>query len=124
MFQLDQIAQKTAKNLIASVCSQPFTPECNVYKVMNKIYLMSFELNGTPVLNLKVEPTHGEMLRDIYPFIGTGYHMNKQHWISIYQDHAIDAELVEDLIVNSYVLVISKLKKVERLALEMLKKNE
>lgn len=64
---LHQIASTYANQLTASECSQPFMPECDVYKVMDKIYLMTFTLNGIRVINLKVDPTHGEMLCDIYP---------------------------------------------------------
>ena len=91
---------------------------------MDKIYLMTFTLNGIPIMNLKVDPTHGEMLRDIYPFIRTGYHMNKQHWISVYDYDEIDRELIEDLIQSSYELVVTKLKKVDRQRIEILKSLE
>ena len=72
-------------------------------------------------MNLKVDPTHGEMLRDIYPFIRTGYHMNKRHWISVYDHNEIDRELIEDLIQSSYELVVTRLKKVDRQRIEILK---
>ena len=111
---LHQISSTYANQLTASECSQPFMPECDVYKVMDKIYLMTFTLNGIPIMNLKVDPTHGEMLRDIYPFIRTGYHMNKQHWISIYAGEKIDAPLIEDLIQSSYQLVTNQLSKKQK----------
>lgn len=118
---LHQIASGCANRLIASECSQPFMPDCDVYKVMGKIYLMTFSLNGISVVNLKVDPVHGEMLRDIYPFIRAAYHMNKRHWISIYAHEELDHELIEYLILGSYELVISKLKKVERQRYDILK---
>lgn len=105
----------------ASECTQPFTPECDVYKVIGKIYLMSFELKGISILNLKVDPTHDDMLHDLYPYIRTGYHMNKRHWISVHEDTDMDIGLVEDLIFGSYELVVSKLTKTEKLKIEILK---
>ena len=116
---LHQISSTYANQLTASECSQPFMPECDVYKVMDKIYLMTFTLNGIPIMNLKVDPTHGEMLRDIYPFIRTGYHMNKRHWISVYEGEQISKELLEDLISTSYELVVKTLTKVQKQALEI-----
>ncbi len=44
------------------------------------------------------------MLRDIYPYIHAGWHMNKKHWISIYEDEDLDPDLVIDLVHSSYEL--------------------
>ncbi len=117
---LHQLAKDVALSLVGSDCSQPFMPECDVYKVMGKIYLMSFRLDHRAVLNLKIDPTHAEMLRDIYPFIRMGYHMNKRHWISVYEDDNIDQQFIEDLIRDSYQLVTSKLPKIEKQRLALL----
>lgn len=38
-------------------------------------------------------------------------HMNKQHWISVYEDEDLDESLIKDLVLNSYELVVSKLNK-------------
>ena len=56
-----------------------------------------------------------------YPFIRTGYHMNKRHWISVYDHDDIIRELIEDLIQISYELVVTKLKKVDRQRIEIIK---
>lgn len=122
---LHYIASTYAKSLTASECSQPFMSACDVYKVMDKIYLMAFKLNGIAGINLKVDSIHGEMLRDIYPFIQTGYHMNKKHWISIYEDENMDPLFIEDLIHDSYQLVATKppQKEKQRLALLHSKHN-
>ncbi len=47
--------------------------------------------------------------------------MNKQHWILIFADEDLDAQLVQDLVLNSYELVVAKLKKVERQRIELLR---
>lgn len=111
---IHQIAQKIAEQLAASECSQPFGTQYDVYKLLNHIYLIAFELNGLPTLNVKVDPLQGEMLRDFYPFIRTGYHMNKRHWISIYTHEDVTVELLEDLIRSSYQLVSHKLTKIQK----------
>ena len=69
---------------------------------------------GAALSNLKVTPDHGAMLRDIYPYIHAGWHMNKKHWISIYENEDLDPDLVIDLVKNSYELVVSKLNKLQR----------
>lgn len=118
---MHQVARDIAQTLTASECSQPFGAQCDVYKILGKVYLMAFELNGIPILNVKVDPQHGDMLRDFYPFIHTGYHMNKQHWISVYQDDAIDTQLITDLVIGSYELVVNKLNKIQKQRLNLLK---
>ena len=114
MISLHATAAKTALALPETTCSQPFGDGCDVYKVMDKVFMLSFHLEGKAVINLKVIPDNGVMLRDIYPYIRTGWHMNKQHWISIYEDEGLDPDLVFDLIQSSYDLVVSKLNKVQR----------
>lgn len=117
---LHKIAHHTALNLPEVNCTQPFGEGCDVYKVMDKVFLLSTHLNGITICNLKVLPDDGVMLRDIYPYIRTGWHMNKKHWVSIYAHEDIDAHLVQDLIQNSYHLVVSKLSKLQRHRLELL----
>ena len=47
--------------------------------------------------------------------------MNKQHWISIFADDNLDEQLVQDLVLNSYELVVAKLRKVEKQRVELLR---
>ena len=118
---LHQIASFTALKLPEVTVTQPFAEGCDVYKVMDKVFMLTFHLQGKAAINLKVEPEHGAMLRDIYPYIRTGWHMNKQHWISVYEDKDLDEALIKDLVLNSYELLVSKLKKVDRQRIELLK---
>lgn len=118
---LHTLTSKIALKLPEVTLSQPFGEDCDVFKVMDKVFMLSFHLQGLAVINLKVVPDHGAMLRDIYPYIRTGWHMNKQHWISVYSDKDLDSSLVEDLVLNSYELVVSKLKKVEQERIVMLR---
>ena len=118
---LHQIATSTALKLPEVTVTQPFGEGCDVFKVMDKVFMLSFHLQGKAAINLKVEPDHGAMLRDIYPYIRAGWHMNKQHWISVYADDEMDESLVTHLVLNSYELVVAKLKKVERLRIYLIK---
>ena len=113
---LHLIAAKAALALPEVTCSQPFGEGCDVYKVMDKIFLLNSSLKGVALSNLKVTPDHGAMLRDIYPYIHAGWHMNKKHWISIYEDEdeELDSDLVIDLVHSSYELVVSKLNKPQK----------
>ena len=47
--------------------------------------------------------------------------MNKKHWISIYEDEDLDSDLAIDLVQSSYELVVSKLNKLQRQRIAVLK---
>lgn len=119
---LHKLTSSTALKLPEVTVTQPFGAGCDVFKVLDKVFMLSFHLQGQAAINLKVVPDHGAMLRDFYPYIRAGWHMNKQHWISVYEDENLDESLVQDLIRNSYDLVVSKLKKVERQRMALLRK--
>ncbi|WP_218947310.1 MmcQ/YjbR family DNA-binding protein [Acinetobacter sp. YH12142] len=121
MIALHAVAAKTALALPETTCSQPFGEGCDVFKVMDKVFMLSFHLEGKAAINLKVLPDNGAMLKDIYPFIRAGWHMNKQHWISVFTDDALEDELLQDLVLNSYELVVSKLNKGQRQRIELLR---
>ena len=121
MIALHAVAAKTALALPETTCSQPFGEGCDVFKVMDKVYMLSFHLEGKAAVNLKVLPDNGVMLRDIYPFIRAGWHMNKQHWISVFSDEELEEDLLQDLVQNSYELVVSKLNKGQRQRIELLR---
>ncbi|QXX86269.1 MmcQ/YjbR family DNA-binding protein [Acinetobacter lwoffii] len=118
---LHTLAAQAALKLPEVTVTQPFGEGCDVFKVMDKVFMLTFHLQGKAVINLKVEPDHGAMLRDIYPYIRAGWHMNKQHWVSVYEDENLDEALIEDLVLNSYELILLKLKKVDRQRIELLK---
>ena len=80
----------------------PFGPDIYVYKVAGKIFAILSETAGVARVNLKCDPQEALMLRDIFPAITPGYHMNKKHWISIASGTEITADLLQDLIQDSY----------------------
>lgn len=124
MISLHATAAQTALALPETTCSQPFGDDCDVYKVMDKVFMLSFHLEGKAAINLKVLPDHGTMLRDIYPYIRAGWHMNKRHWITVFADEELEEDLLQDLVLNSYELVVSKLNKVQRQRIELLRNIE
>ncbi len=115
---IQKIALETATSLVVAEHSQPFGFGVDVYKVLDKIFMMTMTYQGEKIVTLKCSPQESEMLRDIYPSIRPGYHMNKKHWITIYPGKEITKELVTDLVIASYELVISKLPKQQKKALE------
>lgn len=121
---LHQISAQIALSLPEVTVTQSFGEGCDVFKALDKVFMLQFYLQGKAVINLKVVPDHGAMLRDTYYYIHAGWHMNKQHRISVYEDNELDESLVEDLVQNSYELVILKLKKAEKVRIDLLRTLE
>ena len=118
---IQKIALETATSLVAAEHSQPFGFGVDVYKVSDKIFMMTMTYQGEKIVTLKCSPQESEMLHDIYPSIRPGYHMNKKHWITIYPGKEMTVELVQDLVTASYELVVSKLPKHQKKGLELTK---
>ena len=116
---IQHYALRFAATLTQAELSYPFGEDIPVFKVLNKMFLLTSTQQGQPFINLKVQPEHGDMLRDIYPSIHTGYHMNKWHWISIYAGEQITTELIKDLVETSYELVVKTLTKAQKQQLQI-----
>lgn len=95
----------------------PFGPEALVFKVMGKMFALT-DVESFSSINLKVDPERGVELRDAYPAVQPGYHMNKKHWITVLIDGSIPDKLLRQWIDESYQLVVAKLTKSQRSALE------
>jgi predicted DNA-binding protein (MmcQ/YjbR family) len=88
----------------------PFNETALVFKVAGKMFAL-LNLENDLSVNLKCDPEKAIELREQYPFIQPGYHMNKKHWNTIYIDGTISQEKLFDMIDHSYDLVVSKLPK-------------
>ncbi|EAW6184601.1 MmcQ/YjbR family DNA-binding protein [Salmonella enterica] len=95
----------------------PFGPQYDVFKVGGKIFMLFTEHHCHPVVNLKSDPQKSLVNQQIYPSIAPGYHMNKKHWISVYAGEDITVSLLNDLINDSWNLVVDGLPKREQLRL-------
>ena len=97
----------------------PFGPDVRVIKVFGKMFAtLSYRQDGVANMNLKCDPFEAMMLRDVFPGVIPGYHMNKAHWNTVMLDGSIPAGEIERMIDNSYSLVAKKLKRSERHFLE------
>jgi predicted DNA-binding protein (MmcQ/YjbR family) len=84
----------------------PFGPEAAVFKVRNKIFGLLMQEKGEARINLKCDPDEALALRDIFPSITPGYHMNKKHWNTVLLDGSVPVGEIERMIDNSYLLVV------------------
>lgn len=64
-----------------------------------------------PIITLKCDPLFGELLRDEHEHIIPGYHMNKEHWNSVYLDGDVPDDILKQMIDMSYQLVLNSLSK-------------
>ena len=95
----------------------PFRPGLSVFKVSGKVFAL-VPLEDRPLrISLKCEPALAEQLRDTYPTIRPGYHLNKRHWNTVVLDGSLAERMVRDMIEDSYDLVVSKLPSAGRRAL-------
>nr|WP_318382853.1 MmcQ/YjbR family DNA-binding protein [uncultured Enterobacter sp.] len=108
---LQACAHKAALELPFTEQCWPFGPEADVFKVEGKIFMMTFAAHGRPMVSVKSDPQKSLLNQQIYKSIEPGYHMNKKHWISIYAGDDISADLVSDLVLDSWNLVVDGLTK-------------
>lgn len=89
----------------------PFGESTLVFKVLGKIFALTGLDADECRVNLKCDPDYALELRDEYPDIIPGYHMNKRHWNTVYCERDLDDDLIRDLIDHSYELVVEGLPK-------------
>ena len=89
----------------------PFGPDTLVYKVHGKVYLL-VGLDSDPLsFNVKCDPDKALELREEFPCVLPGYHMNKKHWNTIKVDGTVPNNQLKEWIDWSYDLVNKKPKK-------------
>ena len=88
----------------------PFDEDSPVYKVMGKIFLIA-SLTPPFTINVKCDPEKAVELRERYPAVTPGYHMNKLYWNTIEIERTVKNSLIEEWIDHSYEQVVKGLKK-------------
>lgn len=92
----------------------PFGEDTLVFKVKGKMFaLTGLDREGFSV-NLKCDPDYGEELREKYPEIQAGYHMNKKLWNTVDFEGSLPPTLLMALIDHSFSEVVKKMPKKEQ----------
>ncbi len=88
--------------------SFPFGNDTLVFKVDNKIFLLVSLSSEKLQFNVKCNPEYAVELREQYPCILPGYHMNKKHWNTIIVDGHLSAKQLKEFINDSYTFAVPK----------------
>jgi len=96
-------------SLPGAVEEHPFTPDVPVYKVKGRMFAYVSPAESPPRLTLKLDPLQGQLLRSTYDAVRPGYHMNKDHWNTVFLDGSVPEEELLTWIDESYGLVVSAL---------------
>lgn len=91
----------------------PFDQNTLAFRVGSKIFAM-VDIEPAECVNLKCEPERAVELRDQYPEIVPGYHMNKKHWNTVSLKGHLSPALISELVQHSYQLVYASLPKAEK----------
>jgi predicted DNA-binding protein (MmcQ/YjbR family) len=89
--------------------SFPFDETTLVFKVMGKMFALTGLEDEILTVNLKCNPENAIRLREKFPAIQPGYHMNKKHWNTIIVDGSIPDEQIFQWMDDSYNLVVKSL---------------
>ncbi|MFU8802192.1 MAG: MmcQ/YjbR family DNA-binding protein [Bradymonadaceae bacterium] len=95
----------------------PFDEDTLVFRVVNKLFLLTNLERHPPAINLKCDPELAMELRERYAAVLPGYHMSKKHWNTVVLDGTIEVPEIYAWIDLSYELVVKGLKKAERMML-------
>lgn len=90
--------------------SFPFDEITLVFKVSGKIFLLT-TLDGELSINVKCDPEKAIELRELYPSVVPGYHMNKKHWNTVFINGTLTNSLILSFIDHSYDLIRLSLSK-------------
>ena len=92
----------------------PFDTVTLVIKVSGKMFALT-DITEDPLrINLKCDPLKAEFLREHFPAVQPGYHMNKRHWNTVVLDGSIAEAEIRSMIDESYELVVKGLPKSRR----------
>lgn len=95
--------------------TRDFKPEWNWTRYMagGKLFcaICHDEKGNDVYITMKLEPLRGEFLRAQYADVIPGFYMNKVHWNSVKAQGALPEALLEELLDESYRLVVCGLPK-------------
>jgi len=86
----------------------PFGDTVLVFRVRQKIFLLTPLDTDDFRVNLKCDPEKALELRTEWPCVLPGYHMNKKHWNTVIPDGSLPDSLLLEWVDHSYDLIGKK----------------
>ena len=83
----------------------PFDDTTLVYKVGGRMFAMA-SLERADYFAVKCDPERAIILRDRYPQVTAGWHLNKRHWNDVRFEGRLSDEALRGEIRHSYMLVV------------------
>lgn len=111
---LQRAALRTARSLPGVDEGYPFTAGLLVCKVAGHVFLIVTEDPDEQIITIKSEPPHVDALVREHPSAQPGRYLDKHHWVSIGPGENITRALVDDLVRDSYDLVVEGLPRHDR----------
>ena len=102
----------------------PFDFDTLCFRVIKKIFVLMAWQDDPIVISLKCDPAEAIILRQTYPGITPGYHLNKKHWNTVVIDDRIPDIEIKRMIDNSYELVLKGLSQEEKRRLDLLTSDD
>lgn len=106
---LQEQAAMRASQLPEAELTHQATGDWKVWKVGGKVFMLQTSMPGEPVVILKPDPNEADLLRRAHESITHGYHMNKKHWITLRPGGKLPDQLIDELVTESYLLVVKGL---------------
>ncbi|MBV9357663.1 MAG: MmcQ/YjbR family DNA-binding protein [Chloroflexi bacterium] len=92
----------------------PFGQTVAVFKIGGRMFAL-ITIEGEPAqVSLKCDPGFASLLREHYPAVTAGYHLNKRHWNTVTLDGSVPARELLAWVDDSYALVVAGLSRAER----------
>ncbi|HKI87700.1 MAG TPA: MmcQ/YjbR family DNA-binding protein [Draconibacterium sp.] len=83
----------------------PFDETTLVFKVGDKMFCLT-NLVGNFTVAVKNDPEKNIELREEFPAVKPGYHMNKKHWNTVQIDGSLSDDMIKNFIDDSYDLIV------------------
>jgi predicted DNA-binding protein (MmcQ/YjbR family) len=111
-----QTIEKIALKQNGAVKEYKLSWDSTLFWIGSRMFLLIMHDDDVPRMNFKNDPFVNIHLRETCPDITSAYHMNKKHWNTLYYKNSkIDTKFLEQLIRESYEIVLSSLTKKEQL---------
>ncbi|WP_222929629.1 MmcQ/YjbR family DNA-binding protein [Rathayibacter agropyri] len=114
----DGVVEGFLEELPGAEAGFPFGEGTRVWKVGGKVFALEGVRFGRPVVSVKALPENVVHLVAGVDGVEPGYHLNKRHWVTVDTGGIVEPGLVLELIAESHAIIVAKLPRRLRLALD------